>query len=111
MKVNDSGVPVVCCGEKMEELIPNSTDAAQEKHVPVCTVADSTVSVQVGSTIHPMEENHYIEWIYLVTEHGCTAVCLKPGDEPKAEFPVAAGDKPLIVFAYCNIHGLWKAEI
>lgn len=111
MKVNDSGVKVMCCGEEMGELVPNSTDAAQEKHVPVVTVADGKVAVQVGSTLHPMEEKHYIEWIYLVTEGGCQARCLKPGDEPKAEFVLADGDKAVTVFAYCNLHGLWKTDL
>jgi len=111
LKVVDSGVRVVCCGEKMEELIPNSTDAAREKHVPVVTVTGSTVHVAVGSVPHPMIEEHYIEWIYLVTEKGAFGWCLNPGDEPAATFTLAAGDTPLIAFAYCNLHGLWKADI
>ena len=70
MKPVDSGVPLVCCGEEMSVLEANSTDAATEKHVPVVTVEGDTVHVEVGSVQHPMEEDHYIEWIYLVTEAG-----------------------------------------
>ena len=111
MKINDSGVPVSCCGEPMQELVPNSTDAAQEKHVPVVTVDGAKVSVQVGSVAHPMEEDHYIQWIYLVTEGGCQAKCLHPGDAPAADFALADGDAPIAVFEYCNKHGMWKTEI
>jgi superoxide reductase len=111
MKVVDSGVRVVCCGEKMEELIPNTTDAAAEKHVPVVTVAGNVVTVKVGSVPHPMVEEHHIEWIYLVTDKGATAWCLNPGDEPAATFTLDASDRPLMAFAYCNIHGLWKADL
>ena len=110
MKPVDSGVPLVCCGEDMSVLEANSTDAATEKHVPVVTVEGDTVHVEVGSVQHPMEEDHYIEWIYLVTEHGVQSKCLKPGEAPVADFALV-DDRPLEVYEYCNKHGLWKAEV
>lgn len=109
MKPVDSGVSLVCCGEEMARLEPNSTDASPEKHVPQVSVLGDIVRVQVGSAEHPMEQDHYIEWVYLVTEHGSQSYCLKPGDAPVAEFTLT-NDKPLAVFAYCNKHGLWREE-
>ncbi len=108
--VHDSGVPMVCCGEKMHELIPNTVDASGEKHLPVVTVKDNLVEVNVGSVDHPMLDAHYIEWIYLETEHGGQRKALKPGDAPHATFALQ-DDKPVAVYAYCNLHGLWKTEI
>ena len=107
MKPVDSGVGLVCCGEKMAVLDPNSTDASAEKHIPQVSVLGDIMHAQVGSVEHPMEEDHYIEWIYLVTEKGTHSRCLKPGEAPVTEFELS-GDKPLAVFAYCNKHGLWK---
>ncbi|NCC66998.1 MAG: desulfoferrodoxin [Clostridia bacterium] len=105
--VFDSGVNPVCCGEKMEELKPNVTDAAGEKHVPVVTVDGDIVTVRVGSVPHPMEEKHYIQWIYLDTEKGGQRKVLKPGDEPVAKFALTDGDEPIGAYEYCNLHGLW----
>ena len=108
--VKESGVPMMCCGQKMEELVPNTTDAAGEKHVPVATVADGTVTVQVGSVEHPMLPEHFIQWIYLETENGGQFKELKPGEAPAATF--ALGDeKPVAVYEYCNLYGLWKADL
>ena len=109
-KVKDSGVPVVCCGEKMAELVPGTTDAAVEKHVPVYEVKDGKVYVTVGSVEHPMLPEHYIEWVSLQTKQGNQRKCLKPGEAPKVYF-LLAGEKPLAVYAYCNLHGLWKTEL
>ena len=108
--INNSGVPIICCGEPMSELVPGSVDASKEKHVPVVLVNGDTVSVEIGSVAHPMTNEHFIQWIYLQTENGGQRKCLKPGDMPKATFTLN-GDKPLGVFAYCNLHGLWKTEI
>ena len=108
--IKNSGVPVICCGEPMSELIPGSVDASHEKHVPVISVDGDTVSVEVGSAEHPMLPEHYIEWICLVTEKGKQRKCLKPGDEPKLVFSLVE-DKPLAAYAYCNIHGLWLQEL
>ena len=109
-KVTDKGIPVVCCGKPMEELKANTTDASQEKHVPVVTVDGNKVNVTVGSVAHPMEAEHYIEWIYVQTENGGLRKTLNPGDAPEAEFCLD-GDKAVAVYAYCNLHGLWKADL
>lgn len=112
-KVKDVGVPIVCCGENMQELVANTTDAATEKHVPVVTATDGqckTYTVTVGSVIHPMQEAHYIEWIYLETDKGVQRKMLKPGEEPKATFCIVEG-KAVAAYEYCNLHGLWKKEL
>jgi len=109
--VHSSGVPVVCCGEPMQELVANSTDAAQEKHVPVIRVDARTVTVEVGSVAHPMLEAHYIEWICLQTKEGRQRKALKPGDAPKATFVLSDTDQAEGAYIYCNLHGLWKAEV
>lgn len=107
-KIYDSGVKVVCCGKEMVEMVPNTTDAALEKHVPVYRVEGNTVHVMVGSDAHPMTEDHYIEWIALQTREGNQRKCLKPGDEPTVCFCICDGDEVEAVYAYCNLHGLWK---
>ncbi len=108
-KVVDSKVPVVCCGEKMEELIPNTVDASGEKHLPVVTRLDEkTIKVEVGSVAHPMLEEHHIAFIYVETDRGGIRVNLS--DKPEAV--ICHGDaKPLAVYEYCNLHGLWKTEL
>ena len=108
--LHSSGVPMICCGEPMQELVPGSVDASHEKHVPVSSVDGDTVTVLVGSAAHPMAEEHFIQWIYLQTEHGGQRKCLQPGDAPKAAFALS-GDKAVAAYAYCNLHGLWKAEL
>ena len=108
-KVKDVGVPVVCCGEPMSEIIPNTTDAAVEKHLPVWSVENGIVHVVVSSVEHPMQEAHWIEWIRVETEQGVQTRTLKPGQPPKAEFALTEGDSVKAVYAYCNLHGLWKA--
>lgn len=107
--VKSKGVPVMCCGQKMTELVPGSTDAAQEKHVPVYQVEGNLVTVTVGSVEHPMQPEHFIEWISLQTKQGNQRKALKPGDAPKATFAICDGDEVEAVYAYCNLHGLWKA--
>lgn len=97
-----------CCEEAMEELIPGTTDAAVEKHVPVYEVKDNKVYVTVGDVIHPMMEQHYIEWIVLETKNGIQKKDLTPEDEPKAIFPLMEGDSVIAVYEYCNLHGLWR---
>lgn len=108
--VNNAGVPMICCGEEMTELVSNTTDAAQEKHVPVITVEGNAVTVSVGSAGHPMTQEHSIQWIYLETRCGGQRKNLTPDNEPKAVF-LLEDDEPLAAFAYCNLHGLWKKEI
>ncbi len=92
-----------------EELTANTVDAAQEKHVPVVTVDGDEVKVAVGSVEHPSLPAHYIEFIVLVTEGGCQMKWLKPGMKPEAVFKVT--DKPVAAYEYCNLHGLWMAEV
>ena len=108
--VKESGVPVMCCGSKMKELVPGTSDGAAEKHIPAVTVEGNCVHVQIGSVEHPMTKEHHIEWIVIETEKGCQKVKLTPEQEPKAEFLLAEGDKLLATYEYCNLHGLWKAE-
>ena len=107
--VKKTGVPVVCCGEPMQELIPGTTDASLEKHVPVCEIVDNKVVVTVGAVPHPMLPEHYIEWVSLQTKQGNQRKALSPGDEPKVCFPLCEGDEVEAVYAYCNLHSLWKA--
>ena len=107
-KVRDSGVPVVCCGQPMTQIVPGTSDGAYEKHVPVYTVEGNIVTVTVGAVEHPMVDVHYIEWISLQTSSGNQRKVLKPGDAPKACFALCEGDKVEAVFAYCNLHSLWK---
>ena len=108
--IDNKGVPMVCCGENMTELTPNTVEASVEKHLPVVTVSGSSIDVQVGSVPHPMEEAHHIAFVYVETERGGQRKCLKVGEEPKLTFSFS-GDKPAAVYAYCNLHGLWKTEI
>jgi len=107
--VKNTGVPVVCCGEKMKEIVPGTVDASLEKHVPVFEIKDNVVFVTVGAALHPMEEKHFIEWISLQTSAGNQRKVLKPGAEPKAQFALCEGETVEAVYAYCNLHGLWKA--
>ena len=104
--INDAGVPMMCCGQKMTEVVAGTTDAAVEKHVPVVTVDGNIVKAVVGSVEHPMIEEHYIEWIALETEKGVQRKTLKAGDAPAAEFALTADDKVVAAYAYCNLHGL-----
>ena len=100
----------MCCGQKMDEIVPGTTDAAQEKHVPVISVDGNTVTVEVGSVEHPMLEEHYIQWISIETREGNQRKILKPGEAPKAVFALTEGDELVAAYEYCNLHGLWKAE-
>ncbi|MBC8570217.1 desulfoferrodoxin family protein [Zongyangia hominis] len=108
--IHNAGVPIICCGEPMQELEANSTEAAGEKHLPVVKVEGDKVSVDVGSTHHPMSEEHSIQWIYLETKHGGQRKGLSHDAAPQAEFTVV-DDKPVSVYAYCNLHGLWRTMV
>ena len=107
----DSGVTPVCCGEKMTELIPGTVDAAREKHIPEVTINGNTVSVTVGSVLHPMMDVHYIQFIVLEKTNGYEIKYLEPGEEPKALFTIADNEKVIACYEYCNLHGLWKKEL
>ena len=106
--VKDKGVPVMCCGQKMTELIPGTTDAAVEKHVPAYEVEGNVVKVKVGEVAHPMLEEHYIEWVSIQTKQGNQRKALNPGEAPEVCFALCDGDEVAAVYAYCNLHGLWK---
>lgn len=106
--VKDKGVPVMCCGQKMTELIPGTSDGAAEKHVPVVKVDGNRVSVIVGEVEHPMVDAHYIEWIAIETSKGVQRKILKPEQASEAEFMLTDGESVEAVYAYCNLHGLWK---
>ena len=108
--VEDRGVKPVCCGAPMNELVPNTVEASGEKHKPDVSVKDGVVSVNVGSVNHPMEEVHWIEWVQLNTDKGSYRKELNPGQAPKVYF-LLGNEKPLAVYAYCNLHGLWKTEL
>lgn len=106
-----SACPTKCCGEAMTELVPNTTDGAHEKHVPVVTREGNLVHVAVGSVEHPMMEKHWITLIAIETDKGVQHKELTPNDAPKADFALCEGEEPKAVYEYCNLHGLWKAEL
>lgn len=99
---------IVCCGEKMVELIPNTVEAANEKHIPFCEIKDDIVTVKIGEVLHPMEDKHYIEWIVAEYSDSIVRYVFKPGESPEAEFDYEEGMK---IYAYCNLHGLWMKEL
>jgi len=104
-----SGAPVSCCGEEMTELKENTTDAAQEKHVPVILTDKENITVKVGEVAHPMTKEHWIKWIAIETEQGNQRKTLNPGDKPECCFRICKGDKVIKAYAYCNLHGLWTS--
>ena len=108
--VKSAGVPVMCCGQKMKEIVPGTTDAAVEKHLPIIKQEGNLITVEVGSVEHPMAEEHYIEWISIQTKEGNQRKILKPGQKPVAVFAITEDDALEAAYAYCNLHGLWKAE-
>ena len=109
-KVEDHGVPVMCCGKKMTHIVPGTVEASKEKHIPVVIVENGKVIVNVGSVDHPMTEEHLIEWVYVQTDRGGQRKCLNAGDAPNVVFALE-GETPVAVYAYCNLHGLWKTEL
>lgn len=109
--IKNSGAPLTCCGDEMTELVANTSDGAQEKHVPVVEISGNIVTVSIGSVPHPMLEEHHIEWVYLETSQGGQRKELKVGAEPKVTFALTEDEKPLSAFEYCNLHGLWKTVI
>ena len=109
-KIDDSGVPMVCCGQKMTPVEAGVVEASREKHIPVATVEANSVRVVVGSVEHPMSEEHSILWIELKTDKGVQRKQLEVGKPPVVVFALA-DEKPLEVYAYCNLHGLWKCDI
>ena len=108
--IHSSGVPLMCCGQKMAKLEAGTVEASKEKHIPVATVEGNTVKVSVGSVEHPMTEEHSILWVYLQTSKGGQRKCLEVGKAPVVTFALA-DEEPLAVYAYCNLHGLWKTDL
>lgn len=107
--VENKGVPVMCCGKKMTELVPNTTEAATEKHLPVITKNENgLVEIVVGSTLHPMLPEHFIGWVAIETKEGWQRKPLS--GEPKVSFSLTESDSLVAAYAYCNLHGLWKTE-
>ena len=107
--LENKGVPVMCCGEKMQKVEPNTVDAAVEKHLPVIEVKDLLATVVVGAVEHPMQEDHYIKWIILETTEGIKVKNLTPSDKPIAIFPLLDGEEVIAAYEFCNKHGIWKA--
>ena len=107
--IEDAGVPASCCGQSMTELVPGTSDGAAEKHVPVVAVDGNKVTVTVGEVEHPMLDAHYIVWIAIETSKGAQRKMLQPSEAPKAEFLLAEGETLVATYAYCNLHGLWRA--
>lgn len=108
--ISDAGIVPECCGQTMEEMIPNSADAAQEKHVPVIVRDGGKITVKVGSVPHPMGDDHLIQWVVLCQGNLTQRLTLDPGDAPEAAFCVRDAVAPVVVYGYCNLHGLWTAE-
>ena len=108
--INDARVPMICCGQKMTKLEAGVVEVSHEKHIPVVKVEGNTVVVEIGSVAHPMTAEHSIEWVYLQTEAGGQRKDLTPNDAPAVSFALQ-GEKPVAVYAYCNLHGLWKTEL
>ena len=108
--IHDAGVPLVCCGQKMDRLVPGAVEGSHEKHIPAVQVGAGVVEVHVGSVDHPMVDAHWIEWVQLVTDKGSYRKWLNPGQDPHVKY-LLHDEKPLAVYAYCNLHGLWKTEL
>ena len=108
--IHNGGVPMMCCGQKMAKLEAGVVEASHEKHIPVVAVEGNTVRVNVGSVTHPMSEEHHIAWVYLQTNRGGQRKCLDVTGAPEVTFALA-DETPVAVYAYCNLHGLWKADI
>ena len=108
--INDAGVPMKCCGQNMTKLEAGSQEASHEKHIPVVNIEGNVVKVKVGSALHPMAEEHSILWVYLQTDKGGQRENLGVGKAPVVQFALA-DEKPIAVYAYCNLHGLWKADV
>jgi len=99
---------LTCCNRQMIQLKENDKEASQEKHIPIKEISEDKIKITVGSVIHPMEKEHYIEWIEILTDSEVYRKHLEPGEDPKAEFLIDTSQN-IAIRAYCNVHGLWKA--
>lgn len=109
--IDKKGPKIVCCGKPMNELLPNVTEASGEKHIPVVNITGDSINVQVGSTLHPMTEEHHISWVYILTNLGGQRKTLDINKEPVVDFKLIEGEKLVEVYAYCNLHGLWNVVL
>ena len=109
--IHESGAPMSCCGQKMTEIIPGTVEASREKHIPVVEIEGKTVRVTVGSVLHPMTAEHSIEWVYLQTCRGGKRKNLSPDTDPIVSFTLDEDECAVAVYAYCNLHGLWKVAL
>jgi len=109
--VKKTSAPIVCCGKNMEEIKPNTSDGSFEKHIPTFKIEKNKVVVTVGEVLHPMLENHYIEWIAIQTNLGNQRKSLNPGDQPVAIFPLLDNEEIASIYCYCNLHSLYKKEV
>ena len=106
--VKETPATIMCCGQAMHEMIAGTTEASVEKHIPEYKIENGIVKVSVGAVEHPMLNEHYIEWVSIQTKKGNQRKALKPDDKPYVEFLIEQDDKVQAVYAYCNLHGLWK---
>lgn len=110
LSIKDGSCVPTCCGDSMKVLVANGIDASFEKHVPVVEIHDQVVEVTCGEVLHPMDENHYIEFMMIETSLGYQIHYLHPGEEPKCIFSLSSSEKLICAYAYCNLHGLWKNQ-
>ncbi len=109
--IKDSGVVPFCCGEEMEEYVPNTSDGAVEKHLPVVSINHNVCHVEVGSVAHPMLAAHHIDWILVATNRGRHKITLKIDEPAVVNVPLGEDEEVLKVYANCNLHGLWVTEV
>jgi len=109
--IENGGGALVCCGAEMTELVANTVEASVEKHLPNVKLEGDTLTVEVGSVHHPMIAEHFIPFIYVETAQGGQRKRLELGKDPVASFTFTEGDKPVAVYAYCNLHGMWKTDL
>lgn len=107
--IKDQGIPIKCCGKNMQKLTNETNEGAQEKHIPVYKINGENVTVSIGEIEHPMTPEHYIEWVCIETENGFQLKNLTPDMSPHVSFSLSKGDKVKAVYAFCNLHSLWKA--
>ena len=110
-KLTSNGAPMMVDGKELTLIQPGAIDAAVEKHVPAVSVEGNLIHVNVGEVNHPMTEEHYIPWVVLETSHGAQVRWLQPTDAPSVSFLLAEGEDAKVVYAYCNLHGLWQKEL
>jgi superoxide reductase len=108
--VSSKHAPLMCCGREMSEIVPNTVEASAEKHLPVVEASGGKLGVKVGSVPHPMEDGHHIAFVYVETKRGGQRKRLDIGEAPAAGFALI-DDEPVAVYAYCNLHGMWKTEV